>query len=123
MELLKKNEDIQEMNIKRQQLLIFYGFIGFSLVLIFTFLIAYQNKNISRHKNELEKAMAEIKKLSGLIPICAHCKKIRDDEGYWEQIESFIASHSEATFSHGICPECAQKYYGEYYEKMEKKTW
>lgn len=59
----------------------------------------------------LEKALSEVKALSGLLPICASCKKIRDDRGYWNQIESYISHHSEAQFSHGICPECAKKLY------------
>ncbi len=61
--------------------------------------------------SELQDALAEVKKLSGLLPICAHCKKIRDDKGYWTQIESYIHEHSEAEFSHSICRECAKKYY------------
>jgi PAS domain S-box-containing protein len=60
---------------------------------------------------ELQKALAEVKTLSGLIPICASCKKIRDDKGYWNQIESYIRDHSEAEFSHGICPDCMKKLY------------
>ena len=62
---------------------------------------------------ELRDALAKIKKLSGLLPICASCKKIRDDSGYWEQIESYIKDHSEAEFSHSICPECVKKLYPE----------
>ncbi len=57
---------------------------------------------------ELERAGAEIKQLGGLLPICAWCKKVRDDEGYWQQIEQFICEHTDATFTHGICPECAR---------------
>lgn len=60
---------------------------------------------------ELQEALATIKTLSGLLPICASCKKIRDDKGYWNQIESYIRDHSDAEFSHGICPECAKKLY------------
>jgi len=60
---------------------------------------------------ELQKALSEVKTLSGLIPICASCKKIRDDRGYWNQIESYIKEHSEAEFSHGICPDCAAQFY------------
>ncbi len=60
---------------------------------------------------ELQSALAEIKVLSGLLPICAHCKKIRDDQGYWSQIEVYIRDHSDAEFSHGICPECAKELY------------
>jgi two-component system cell cycle sensor histidine kinase/response regulator CckA len=66
---------------------------------------------------ELQDAIARINKLNGLLPICAHCKKIRDDKGYWNQIESYIREHSEAEFSHGICPECAQKLYPEFFVK------
>ena len=60
---------------------------------------------------DLNKALSEVKKLSGLLPICSYCKKVRDDKGYWTQIESYIHDHSEAEFSHSICKECAKKYY------------
>jgi PAS domain S-box-containing protein len=66
--------------------------------------------------SELQKALSEVKKLSGLLPICASCKKIRDDKGYWNQIESYIRDHSEAEFSHGICPDCLKKLYPELYK-------
>lgn len=62
---------------------------------------------------ELQHALAKVKTLSGFLPICASCKKIRDDKGYWNQIESYISRHSEAEFSHGICPDCAKKLYPE----------
>ncbi len=58
---------------------------------------------------ELQEALATVKKLSGLLPICASCKRIRDDQGSWNQLEEYIHDHSEAVFSHGICPECAKK--------------
>ena len=61
--------------------------------------------------DELQGALANVKMLSGLLPICASCKKIRDDQGYWRQIEAYICDHSEADFSHGICPECAKELY------------
>lgn len=64
--------------------------------------------------NELQTALSEVKKLSGFLPICAHCKKIRDDKGYWKQVEIYIREHSEAEFSHSICPECTKKYYPEF---------
>jgi PAS domain S-box-containing protein len=60
---------------------------------------------------KLEQALAEVKRLSGFLPICASCKKIRDDKGYWQQIERYITDHSEALFSHSICPDCARKLY------------
>jgi PAS domain S-box-containing protein len=66
---------------------------------------------------ELREAISKIKTLSGLLPICASCKKIRNDKGYWEQMEIYIRDHSEADFSHGICPECAEKLYPDYYKK------
>jgi PAS domain S-box-containing protein len=66
---------------------------------------------------ELQEALAKVRTLSGLLPICASCKKIRDDKGYWEQIEVYIRDRSEAEFSHGICPECAQKLYPDFYKK------
>ena len=73
-----------------------------------------------KHIEELEESSNEIKVLSGLLPICASCKKIRDDKGYWNQIEKYIKEHSEAEFSHGICPECAKKLYPEFYGKKDK---
>jgi len=66
---------------------------------------------------DLEEAIDRIKTLRGLLPICAHCKKIRDDQGYWAQVETYIEAHSLAEFSHGICPECARKYYPEMFDK------
>ncbi len=62
---------------------------------------------------KLQKALNEVKTLSGLIPICAQCKKVRDDKGYWSQIESYIHDHSNADFSHSICPDCVKKLYPE----------
>jgi DNA-binding NtrC family response regulator len=58
---------------------------------------------------ELKEALANVKTLSGLLPICAWCKKIRDDKGYWNKIESYISEHSDALFTHGMCPECFKK--------------
>jgi hypothetical protein len=69
-------------------------------------------KVLLHERNELQKALSEIKTLSGLLPICSSCKKIRDDKGYWNQIELYIRDRSEAEFSHGICPPCAEKLYG-----------
>jgi PAS domain-containing protein len=62
---------------------------------------------------ELQAALEDIKVLKGLVPICSSCKKIRDDKGYWNQLESFIEEHSGASFSHSICPECSEKLYGD----------
>ncbi|KAF0143307.1 MAG: methylase of chemotaxis methyl-accepting protein [Nitrospirae bacterium] len=69
---------------------------------------------------ELKEALAKVKQLSGLLPICASCKKIRDDKGYWNQIEVYIKKHSEAEFTHGLCPECAKKSLDEL-EELKKR--
>jgi len=66
---------------------------------------------------ELQQAMVHVKTLSGLLPICSSCKKIRDDQGYWTQVERYLMDHTDAQFSHGICPDCLHKLYPEYAEK------
>jgi hypothetical protein len=71
---------------------------------------------------ELKNSLSKVRLLSGLLPICASCKKIRDDKGYWNQIESYISEHSEAEFSHGICPDCARKLYPEFRKKDGTKA-
>lgn len=75
-----------------------------------------EQRRLERERKEigasLEKALSDIKTLQHLIPICSYCKKIRTDEGFWLQIENFLAEHSELVFSHGICPDCKEKYYG-----------
>jgi len=68
---------------------------------------AEQKRN--RYVKELKEALSEVKTLIGLLPICSYCKKIRDDKGYWNSIESYIHEHSEAKFSHGICQDCMEK--------------
>lgn len=60
---------------------------------------------------ELKQALSKIKQLSGLLPICSHCSRIRDESGYWNKLETYIEAHSEAGFSHSICPECAEKHF------------
>ena len=65
--------------------------------------------------DQLQEALAKIKTLSGFLPICASCKMIRDDKGYWNQIETYIQNHSEAEFSHSICPDCAKRLYPDFY--------
>jgi len=72
--------------------------------------------------NKLQKALDEIKTLKGIVPICSNCKKIRDDKGFWNNLETYIQEHSEASFSHGMCPECSDKMYGDqdWYIEMKK---
>jgi PAS domain S-box-containing protein len=81
------------------------------------------SKNITERKKieeeregliiKLQKALQDIRTLSGLLPICAHCKRIRDDNGYWTQIEQYIQSHSQAEFTHGVCPDCSRTFFPE----------
>ena len=71
--------------------------------------------------NELEEALNKINTLSGLLPICSHCKSIRDDGGYWNRLETYIASHSNAEFSHSLCPNCLKQYYPDMYKRMTKE--
>jgi PleD family two-component response regulator len=68
---------------------------------------------------ELRKALAEIKTLSGLLPICSFCAKVRDDKGYWNKIETYIKEHADVDFSHSICPECLKSNYPEFYNELE----
>ena len=75
------------------------------------------NKELMEKNKEIESAFLKVKTLSGLLPICSSCKKIRDDKGYWNQIETYIRNHSEAEFSHSICDECAKKLYPDYAKK------
>lgn len=75
-------------------------------------LVKEQRDLLSRQKEELEDALARVKQLEGIIPICMFCKKIRDDNSSWQQLEKYITEHSSALFSHGICPECAESQYG-----------
>jgi transcriptional regulator with GAF, ATPase, and Fis domain len=85
--------------------------------------VALMRKRIEEEREslitELQKALSEVKTLSGLLPICSSCKSIRDDSGYWNQIEAYIRDHSEAEFSHGLCPECMKRLYPEYRKKIK----
>jgi hypothetical protein len=71
---------------------------------------------------DLQDAAASIKTLKGMLPICASCKKVRDDKGYWNQIEAYVSDHSDAEFTHALCPECAGKLYPEFCPKGVQKT-
>ncbi|MBN1582798.1 MAG: response regulator [Anaerolineae bacterium] len=72
---------------------------------------------LRRLNTEIEKALEQVKQLSGLLPICANCKKIRDDTGYWQDVAVYIRNHSEAEFSHGLCPDCAQELYPDLFDQ------
>ena len=70
----------------------------------------------------LNETLSKVKALSALLPICARCKKIRDDQGYWHQVEKYIHEHSEADFTHSICPECGEILYPQAFRKKKSKT-
>lgn len=78
-------------------------------------------QTLRQEKVKLEEALAQIKTLKGLIPICAKCKKIRDDEGFWNHIEDYIKKHSDAEFTHGICPDCGLELYPDFFKSLKKK--
>ena len=95
---------------------------GFRIVFIDISKRKQAEKEREKLINELQIALKEIKTLKGIIPICSHCKKIRDDAGYWNILESYIQEYSDASFSHSMCPECSDKIYGDedWYIEMKK---
>lgn len=88
------------------------------IAFIATYLVGKAEKELLTEKDKLQQALDEIKTLRGIIPICSHCKQIRDDEGLWKQIEEYIRDHSEARFSHGICPSCLKKHYPQHFKAV-----
>jgi hypothetical protein len=88
---------------------------------LYFFIFKPLNQHITQHRRaeaekdsliaELHKALDEVKTLRGIVPICSSCKKIRDDDGFWQQVEIYVSAHSDAMFSHGICPECVERLY------------
>ena len=98
---------------------------GISLFAVWVIaLLGLMRKRMEEQRNtmllEREKALREVKILSGLLPICASCKRIKDETGTWTQIEGYIKKHSEAEFTHGICPECAERLYPDIFKKIVK---
>ena len=83
--------------------------------------IQQQNKEKDELIAKLRDALDNVKTLSGLLPICSHCKNIRNDEGYWHQIEEFLSKHSEVVFTHSICPDCAKKFYSKYLKEVPEE--
>ena len=104
----------------------FFLIAGAALVLAFAGAYRLRVRGLLAREHELgrrvEQALADVKVLSGLLPICASCKKIRDDRGYWNQLEQYIGDHSQAAFSHGICPDCVQRLYPEVAEKLARRS-
>lgn len=79
--------------------------------------LVFMNHVLGDENNRLKDYIAEIRTLRAILPICANCKKIRDDKGYWQEVETYITAHSETVFSHSICPDCARKLYPELYDE------
>ena len=96
-----------------------------SEVLTRSIFYAIERKRLSDKQDELisqlKKALKEIKTLSGLLPICAKCKKVRDDKGYWHMVESYISSHADVEFTHSFCPECLKELFSEFVEEDDEK--
>ena len=82
--------------------------------------VLHKNRELEKANQELKVSLETIQRLKGLIPICSHCKKIRNDEGYWQQLEVFIREHSDAEFTHGLCPDCEQEMYSMYLDKVQE---
>ena len=82
-------------------------------------LIADLADKLLQRNEQIAAQMAELRQIRGLLPICMHCKNIRNDDGFWVKVENYVAAHSDAEFSHGICPDCMKKYYGEYFTEDE----
>jgi DNA-binding response OmpR family regulator len=76
--------------------------------------LAGLQQSLTERIAELQQALASVKQLKGLLPICSYCKRIRDDHDYWQQLESYVSCHSDAQFSHGVCPECFDRARGEF---------
>ncbi len=83
--------------------------------------VAVRTNELERANRELQTALDEVKALSGLLPICTSCKKIRDDQGYWRGVEDYIRRHSQADFTHGICPDCMARIYPEVYARLKDR--
>ncbi len=83
--------------------------------------LSNMSRELHRKNIALEQAMAEIKVLKELLPICMHCKKIRDEKGYWSQLEAYISKHTNTQFSHGICEDCLKKFYPVQVKRMQEE--
>jgi sigma-B regulation protein RsbU (phosphoserine phosphatase) len=79
-------------------------------------------RSLTERVHELEEALSQVKQLQGLLPICSYCKKIRDDQNYWQQVDSYLSAKTEVQFSHGICPECYEQVAAELAERRQKES-
>jgi len=96
------------------ELVVMYNFFLPGIILVFVYsgyLVERTSRESFASSAQLRSSLNEVKRLSGMIPICASCKKIRDDEGYWKQVEQYIREPSDAEFTHGLCPDCVESLY------------
>jgi hypothetical protein len=137
MKMLKHDFDIKgflyDPNPAPPDLSWFYGILGIVIsLLVIATLVAFRfsrllkelttsNNNLIKTEEELRIAFDDIRTLRGILPICSCCKKIRDDQGKWSQMEVYVRDRTHAKFSHGICPECAKEQYPDYFEEEEKE--
>ncbi len=136
-EFLRKEQEVKDAKIKRQNLITIVISAGLALVVVFSVILfraniqkkktnmllreqkeeiqkksidlQLANEKLNTLNHDLSHALQQVKTLSGMLPICSYCRKIRDDDGYWEQMEEYLLHHSDTEFSHGICPECYEK--------------
>ena len=92
-----------------------------SLIIYFVRNTASLELRVNERTVELQEALEQIKTLRGIVPICSHCKQIRNDEGFWSQVEHYVEDHTHAKFSHGICPDCQEEHYLDFITRRNKK--
>jgi len=108
-ELLERDKALAQLEARRQ---VQWAVAAITVVLVAGLVfVVVRYRAEARTSRALRDAMQNVQTLRGLLPICAHCKKIRNDDGYWQQVETYIGQHSAARFSHGICPECMDMHY------------
>jgi hypothetical protein len=93
-----------------------------ALLLSTTFRLRQNFQQRLKLVEQLQEALAKVKTLSGFLPICGHCKQVRNDEGYWCQLETYIRDNSDAEFSHTVCPKCVEFHYPEIFERLKEKS-
>lgn len=123
-EKLKAEKEKEKEHKKLIIVLLSLFFISLAFIIILIFYLAVRKKFeklLIEENKKLEEAHNQIKTLEGIIPICMHCKKIRDDKGYWNQLEKYISEHTSALLSHALCPDCAKKNYGEFLKNKKEE--
>ncbi|MCX8031535.1 MAG: PAS domain S-box protein [Thermodesulfovibrionales bacterium] len=118
----RKIKETEKTIIITLSLIVVLSILSIALLIFYLVKKSDYEKTLLDKNRKLEEANSKIKTLSGIIPICMHCKQIRDDRGYWNQLEKFITEHSDALFSHSICPNCMEKFYKDYLGNEKNKT-